>query len=187
MPHPTRNRLTARNLARAVTVSSDQVTWGYAGSRGPFPGTQEDYYMRRFTTYVMAVLITASAVLAAQKASTPEDLDKAMKKIAPANGAMNKAIKASAWADARKQAAIVEEALLDAHNFWVVKKKDDAIKMSADAQGKLKALKTTLEQPSPDSATVMAAAREFASSCLGCHKVYREQDANQQFVLKAGI
>ena len=143
--------------------------------------------MRRFTTYVIAVLIAGSAALAAQKASTPEDLDKAMKKIGPANGAMNKAIKSMAWSDARKQAAIIEEALVDAHNFWVVKKKDDAVKMSSDAMAKVKALKGTLDAASPDSATVMAAAKEFASSCLGCHKVYREQDANQQFVLKAGI
>jgi cytochrome c556 len=143
--------------------------------------------MRRFTTYIIAALIAGSAALAAQKASTPEDLDKAMKKIGPANGAMNKAIKAMAWSDARKQVAIVEEALVDAHNFWVVKKKDDAIKMSTDAQAKLKALKTTLDAPSPDSAAVMAVAKEFASSCLGCHKSYREQDAEQQFVLKSGF
>ncbi len=143
--------------------------------------------MRRFTTYVLAVLIVASAALTAQKASTPQDLDKAMKRIGPANGAMNKAIKSMAWADARRQVAVVEEALVDAHNFWVVKKKDDAIKMSSDSQGTLKALKAALDQSSPDSATVMAAAKEFASSCLGCHKVYREQDANQQFVLKSGI
>ena len=143
--------------------------------------------MRRFTTYVIAVLIAGSVAFAAQKASTPEDLDKAMKKIGPANGAMNKAIKSMEWADAKKQVAIVEEALVDAHNFWVVKKKDDAIKMSTEAQAKLKALKATLDQHSPDSAVVIATAREFATSCLGCHKVYREQDANLQFVLKSGI
>jgi cytochrome c556 len=141
--------------------------------------------MRRFITYVTTVLIAASAVLAAQKATTPEDLDRAMKKIAPANSALNKAIKSTSWADARKHVATVEEALVDAHNFWVVKKKDDAIKMSSDAQAKLKALKTTLEPASPDSAKVMAAAREFSSSCLGCHKVYREQDASAQYVLKS--
>jgi len=143
--------------------------------------------MRRFSIYVTAVLIAASAVLAAQKATTPEDLDRAMKKLAPANGALNKAIKSTSWADAKKQVVIVEEALADAHNFWVVKKKDDAIKMSSDAQAKLKALKSAIEQPSPDSAAVMAAAKEFSSTCAGCHKAYREQDANAQYVLKSGI
>lgn len=143
--------------------------------------------MRRFTTYVLAVMLAASAALAAQKATTPEDLDKAMKKIAPANGALNKAIKSAAWADAKKHAIAVEAALVDAHHFWVVKKKDDAVKMSNDALAKVKSLKGTIDAPAPDSTAVMAAAKEFASSCLGCHKSFREQDASGQYVLKAGI
>jgi len=143
--------------------------------------------MRRFTTYVVAVLIAGSAVLAAQKAQTPDDLDKAMKKLAPANGALNKAVKSADWAEAKKQVAVVETALMDAHNFWVVKKKDDAVKMSNDALAKVKSLKGTIDAPAPDSTAVMAAAKEFASSCLGCHKAFREQDASGQYVLKAGL
>jgi len=142
--------------------------------------------MRRFITYVIAVLIAGSAALAAQKAQTPEELDKAMKKVGPANGAMNKAIKSMAWADAKKQLEIVEEALEDAHNFWVVKKKDDAMKMSKDAMAKADALEELLDKSTPDSVAITAAVKEFASSCLGCHKQYREQDANQQFILKPG-
>ena len=144
--------------------------------------------MRRFVTYLVVALIAGSAALsAAQKAKTPEDLDKAMKQVGSSTGAMNKAIKSMAWADARKQAAVVHEALEDAHNFWVVKKRDDAIKMSTDAQSKLKELTELLGKASPDSVAVTAASRDFAATCLGCHKVYREQDANQQFVLKPGI
>jgi cytochrome c556 len=142
--------------------------------------------MRRFITYVIAVLIAGSAALAAQKAQTPEELDKAMKKVGPANGAMNKAIKSMAWADAKKQLEVVEEALEDAHNFWVVKKKDDAVKMSKDAMAKADALEELLDKSTPDSVAITAAVKEFASSCLGCHKQYREQDANQQFILKPG-
>jgi cytochrome c556 len=142
--------------------------------------------MRRFITYVIAVLIAGSAALAAQKAQTPEELDKAMKKVGPANGAMNKAIKSMAWADAKKQLEVVEEALEDAHNFWVVKKKDDAMKMSKDAMAKADALEELLDKSTPDSVAITAAVKEFASSCLGCHKQYREQDANQQFILKPG-
>ena len=143
--------------------------------------------MRRFTTYLIAVLVAGSAALVAQKAQTPEDLDKAMKKLMPANAAMNKAIKSMAWADAKKQLDVVEEALEDAHNFWVVKKRDDAVKMSTDARTKAGALEDLLETSSPDSVAITAAAKEFASSCLGCHKQFREQDANQQFILKPGI
>jgi cytochrome c556 len=143
--------------------------------------------MRRFVSYVVMVVIAGTVALTAQKVATPEALDKAMKKIGPANGAMNKAIKSAAWADARKQVVAVEQALVDAHNFWVVKKQAEGVKMSSDAIAKIKGLKAALDQPAPDSTAVMSAAREFASSCLGCHKAFREQDANQQFVLKPGI
>ena len=143
--------------------------------------------MRRFITYVLAVLVAGSAALFAQKAQTAADLDKAMKKIGPASGAMNKAIKAAAWSDAKKQVAIIEEALEDAHNFWVVRKQAEAVKMSNDSIAKVKALENALDKSAPESAAVMAAAKEFASTCLGCHKAYREQDSNQQFVLKAVI
>ena len=143
--------------------------------------------MRRFTTYVIAVVIAGSAALVAQKAQTAEDLDKAMKKLQPANAAMNKAIKSMAWDDAKKQLEIVEDALEDAHNFWVVKKQNDAMKFSKDALAKAEAVEDLLEKSTPDSVAIAAAAKEFASSCLGCHKQFREQDANQQFVLKPGI
>jgi cytochrome c556 len=143
--------------------------------------------MRRFTTYVIAVLIAGSTAFAAQKAQTPEDLDKAMKRVSPANAAMNKAIRSMAWDDAKKQIEIVQEALSDAHNFWVVKKKDDAVKMSRETLAKADALESALKKSPVDGAAVAVAQKEFATSCLGCHKAYREQDANQQFILKPGI
>jgi mono/diheme cytochrome c family protein len=94
---------------------------------------------------------------------------------------MNRAIKSMAWSDAKKQLGVVEEALEDAHNFWVVKKKDDARKMSKEAMAKAEALEDQLGKSAPDSVAVTMGQKEFASSCLGCHKQYREQDANQQF------
>jgi cytochrome c556 len=143
--------------------------------------------MRRFTTYVIAVLVAGSAALVAQKAQTAEDLDKAMKKIQPANAAMNKAIKSMAWDEAKAQLEIVEGALEDAHNFWVVKKQNDAMKFSKEALAKAEAVEDLLKKSAPDSVAIAAAVKEFGSSCLGCHKQFREQDANQQFVLKPGI
>ena len=143
--------------------------------------------MRRFTTYVLALLTAGSVGLFAQKAQTAEDLDKAMKKLSPANAAMNKAIKSMAWDDAKKQLEIVEGALEDAHNFWVVKKKDDAMKMSKETLAKADALEAAIKKSPIDSAAVAVAQKEFATSCLGCHKQYREQDANQLYILKPGI
>ena len=142
--------------------------------------------MRRFVTYVIAVAVAGSAVVVAQKVQTPEELDKAMKRIPPAQGATNKAIQSMAYADAKKQLKIVQDALENAHNFWVVKKKDDAIKMSKDAIDKADALEDLLEESKPDQQKVVAAFKQFAGSCASCHMAYRAQDANQQYILKPG-
>ncbi len=142
--------------------------------------------MRRFVSYMLALALVGGVGLMAQKAETPDDLDKAMKKLAAANGVVNKSIQAMNYADARKSLDIVEDALEDAHNFWVVKKKDDAIAMSKDALAKVNALGTALSASAPDQAAVLAAMKQVGGTCAGCHKAYREQDANQQYQLKAG-
>ena len=75
----------------------------------------------------------AGTVALAQKVTTPDDLDKAMKRIAPAQGAANKAIQSMAWADAKAQIAIVKQSLADTESFWAANKKDDAVKMVKDS------------------------------------------------------
>ena len=142
--------------------------------------------MRRFAICLVAVGMAYGAAVVAQKANTPDDLDKAMKRLQPANVAVNKAIQSMAYADAKKALDTVEDALEDAHNFWVVKKKADAIKMSKDALAKADALEKALSASKPDTAAVTAAMKEFGATCRDCHTAYREQDANQQFVLKTG-
>ena len=68
--------------------------------------------MRRLVTYTLAVTALATAVVAAQKVTTPEELDKAMKKIAPAQGAANKKVDAAAMLkDSVAKITAVEQAL----------------------------------------------------------------------------
>jgi cytochrome c556 len=144
-----------------------------------------DLYMSRLLTLVLAV-VCFGAVAVAQKVSSPTELDTAMKRIAPAQSAVSKAIMAGAYADARKQLAVVRQTLIDAEGFWVVKKKDDAIKMSKEVMLKLSALDQLLSSASPDNAAAMAAFKELGTACRNCHTAYREQDANQNFILKPG-
>lgn len=141
--------------------------------------------MVRLLTLILVVLCLGAAVTA-QKVSSPTELDSAMKRIAPAQSAVSKAIMAMAYADAKKQLAIVRQTLVDAESFWVVKKKDDAVKMSKEVMVKLGALDQLLSAPSPDNAAVMAAFKELGTACRNCHTAYREQDANQNFILKPG-
>jgi cytochrome c556 len=142
--------------------------------------------MRRLVTYIFAVTALATAVVAAQKVTTPEELDKTMKKIAPAQGAANKAIQSMSWADAKAQVAIVKQALVDTESFWTAKKKDDAVAMLKESVAKVTAVEQTLNAPMPDQQAVLAAYKQVGATCAACHKQYREQDENQQYRLKAG-
>ena len=133
--------------------------------------------MHRFATCVVAAVVACSAaVVAAQKVTTAEQLDQAMKRIGPAQQATGKAIQSMAYADAKARIAEVKQALVDAENFWVVNKKDDAVKMSQDALAKVAAVETALSAAAPDQQAVMAAFKQVGGTCAGCHKAYRAQD-----------
>ena len=132
------------------------------------------------------IVALAATVTLAQKVTSPEDLDKAMKRIAPAQGAANKAIQSMAWSDAKVQIAIVKQTLADTEAFWVANKKDDAVKMLKDSIARVSAVEEAVSAPMPDQQAVLAAFKQVGATCAACHKQYREQDENQQYRLKAG-
>ena len=143
--------------------------------------------MRRiFTIATAAMLAVAGTVLVAQKVTTPAELDAAMKKIGPAQGATGKAIQSGDFATAKAQVAIVKQALTDAENFWVANKKDDAIAMSKDAVAKITALEQAVSAAAPDQMAALAALKTAGGTCGACHKTYRVQDENMQYILKPG-
>jgi cytochrome c556 len=143
--------------------------------------------MRRILTIATAAMLAvAGTVLVAQKVTTPAELDAAMKKIGPAQGATGKAIQSGDFATAKAQVAIVKQALTDAENFWVVNKKDDAIAMSKDAVAKITALEQAVSAAAPDQMAALAALKTAGGTCGACHKTYRVQDENMQYILKPG-
>ena len=139
--------------------------------------------MRRFATYVIAVTMLAGAVLSAQKVTTPEELDKTMKAVGASQGAAGKAINAMAYADAAKSVAATKQLLMDAENFWVANKKDDAVKMSKEVIANLDKLAAILSAPAPDQAAALAALK--GAGCANCHGVYRAGEAGN-FTIKPG-
>lgn len=143
--------------------------------------------MRRFLTCSTAlILVLTGTVALAQKVTTPEDLDKAMKRIAPAQAAAAKAIQSMAWADAKAQIAIVKQSLSDTEPFWTAHKKDDAVKMLKDSMAKVTAVEEAVSAATPDQQAALAALKQVGATCAACHKQYREQDENQQYRLKTG-
>lgn len=142
--------------------------------------------IRRLVSYTLVVTALAGSVVAAQKVTNADELDKAMKRIAPAQAATNKAIQSMSWADAKAQVAIVKQTLTDTESFWTANKKDDAVTMLKDSIAKVSAVEQALNAPMPDQQAVLAAFKQVGATCAGCHKQYREQDENQQYRLKAG-
>jgi cytochrome c556 len=143
--------------------------------------------MRRILTLATAAMIAvAGSALVAQKVTTPAELDTTMKKIGPAQGATGKAINSGNFADAKAQLAIVKQALMDAENFWVVNKKDDAVAFSKDSIAKITALEQAVSAPMPDQQAALAALKAAGGTCGACHKTYRVQDENMQYILKPG-
>ena len=143
--------------------------------------------MRRMLTVVTATIVAlAGTVALAQKVTSPAELDATMKKIAPAQGATAKAIQAGDFAAAKASVAIVKQALMDAENFWVMNKKDDAIAFSKDAVAKATAVEQLLNAATPDAQAILAAQKTAGGACGACHKTYREQDENMQYRIKTG-
>jgi cytochrome c556 len=144
--------------------------------------------MRRLLTYSTALLVTlAGTVAVAQKVTSPAELDATMKKVAAAQAATAKAIKSEAYADAKTQVATVKQALMDAENFWVTNKKDDAVKMGKDAIAKVSAVEAALSAATVDQQAAFAAFKEVGATCAACHKEYRVQAEDKTYSLKPGV
>jgi len=133
------------------------------------------------------VVFAGSFLVAQTKVTTPDDLDKTMKKVGPALQAANKALASGAIPEATKQIATMKQAIIDSREFWVVHKKDDAIEANKTVVAKIEAVEKLLAAPSPDAQAVQAALKqEVGAACRTCHEKYRVRDAENNWVLKPG-
>jgi len=144
--------------------------------------------MMRVGAYAGALLIVCSTalVVAQTKVTTPEEFDKAMKPAGPAMRNIGKmAASGGAVADVKKELAVLKAALNDTQSFWVLHKKDDAVKMNKESLAKIEAFEAMLtgEKVEPTAAATM---KEVGGTCSACHKQYREQDAEGNYKIKAG-
>lgn len=140
----------------------------------------------RVYAWALVVAWSGAVVMAQNKVTTPEQLDKVMKQVQPAMGAMQKALKAQAYADVRKNLATAKEAVLLSQSFWVEHNKEDAVKMNKDTLAKMEALEKIVATDTVDPAAATAAATEVGAACRACHKQYRATDAENNYILKPG-
>lgn len=134
------------------------------------------------------LLACSTAIINAQndKVTTPEELDKVMKKAGPAMRATNKALTSGATSDAKTQLGTLRQAILDSQQFWIEKKREDAVKMNKETLAKIDALDKLLGESGTDPAAATTALKEVGGSCRSCHTKYRGQDAENNYILKPG-
>ena len=145
--------------------------------------------MKRSLAWIPSLMIVAcGVVLGAQATLSNEDHPKLMKANAQAAGAMNKAIGSGAFADARMQVATLRQNFTSLQEFWMSKKKEDAVAIIKDGLTRLDALDKILGTTTVDPMAAQAAAKEFGgNTCAPCHKQYREGDAQSGFRFKPGV
>ena len=144
--------------------------------------------MRRIVTVAAAFVVALGVVAIAQtKITTIEEHVKLMKSNAQSVGAVNKAIAAMMYADARTQLATLRQNFVTLQGFWNERKRDDASKIVKDALTNIDALDKMLAAPTVDQAAAQAAVKTVQGACGGCHKMYREGDAQSGFKFREGV
>jgi hypothetical protein len=144
--------------------------------------------MRRFLLCAAALMAVIVVDVLAQKVTTVEEYAALMKANAQAAGATNKAIGSMAYADARMNVATLRKNYMALQGFWEDKKKDDAVAIVKDGLTQLDSLDKMLGAATVDQMAAQAAMKGFqGATCGGCHKAYREGDAQSGFKFKAGV
>ena len=114
---------------------------------------------------------------------TIEQHEAAMKQIAQANGALQKAIKSNTLMDAATQAQTLATQFQTVERFWTQRNKPDAVKLAQTArQG---AMDAAAAASAGDQMKAQMAAGNLGGTCKQCHGTYREGDAQTGFRIAA--
>lgn len=145
--------------------------------------------MQRFLMWTFALLVVLVVGVSAQAKMTLEEHAKIMKSNAQAAGAINKALTAASYADARTQLATLRTNYMTLQTLWASVKKDDAVAIVKDGLTRLDAVDKMLSAATVDQMAAQGAVKEFqGATCGACHKLYREGDGKTTpYSFKAGV
>ena len=148
-------------------------------------GREEGFNMRSlYGVLVLGLVVSASYSLQAQGGLTPATYPAKMKEVAQANGALQKALKSGNAADAVAPAKTASAAFADIEDFWKAQKKDDAVKLAA--QARMGFADAAAAAAKGDAMAAQMAAGNALATCKQCHGMYREGDPQSGFKFKAG-
>jgi hypothetical protein len=142
--------------------------------------------MRRLLC-VWTLVVTLTSVLAGQRVTKPEELDRAMKTIGTSFGAGSKAIASATYADAKPALLLARQTLASTRPFWMDRGIDEANRLAREAIARLDALDDALSAATVDAAVVADRLKAVGGACGACHQTYREGDAQSGYRIKAGL
>jgi hypothetical protein len=117
---------------------------------------------------------------------TPEEaeLDKHMKAVGGANGALRKGVDASNVELVKTNTAILGAAFAYTETFWKKRGKDDAVKIAQTARGAVDGIEKALAAGNWND--VKTHNTTLGQQCAACHGVYRERGEDGSFYIKPG-
>lgn len=141
--------------------------------------------MRRMFVAVCGVALGGALVLGvsarAEQGQDAAMIDKTMKAVGPAFGAVRKAIEGNMMADAKTSAQALSKAFAETEAFFKSHGKADGVEM---AQAGKKAADGIAAAANAEAAK--APMGELGKTCTGCHAKYRDRAADGSYSFKPG-
>ena len=116
---------------------------------------------------------------------TEAHLDATMTTLGPNVAGVRAALAAGDYSTAKERAIRSREQLATTITFWRDRERQDAVGWLRTALDRLDALDTALSVESVDAAAVEAIGTEITEACNACHTVYREQDGDGGYRIRA--
>lgn len=129
----------------------------------------------------LGVALVSGAGVRAEQAQDAAVIDKAMKAVGPAYGALRKAVDAGMAAESKAGAETLAKAFVETEAFFKSHGKADGVEM---AQAAKKAADAIAAGASGDAAKTSVA--ELGKTCAGCHSKYRDKAADGSYTFKPG-
>jgi len=136
------------------------------------------------TSVINAAFIDVAKRLPPPMTADEEALQKIMKKIQPAFGALRTAVDGSNAEKTAENTAILKEAFTETEAFWKGRNKPDAMKWAQDARADVDTIEKSAASAKWDAAK--ASAGTLGQACQTCHGTYRERFDDGSFRIKTG-
>jgi len=130
-----------------------------------------------------AVMVaTVSVTAQTQKSWADEDLDKLMKEVGPASGAMRKAIDGQNAELAKTNATKLNGVFTDVAAFWTARNVKEAAEIAGEAAKHAKAAEGAID--AKDFTKAAEHAKLLQGACASCHGKFRDKGPDGMYRIK---